>query len=87
MARIPLWKRSIRRGFKHARLHPRNTGIELALELSAMAITRLHEHLAAGEDLTEEELSRRVSEHHRQRAIIERRMAETWKHVMVEDDE
>jgi hypothetical protein len=83
MATEPLWKLAIRRGIESARRQPRRCNVDQACALSAFVIERMRIRLANGENLTEEELNRRVSVYRSELARVEQRAAATRRQVMV----
>jgi len=83
MAQELLWKRAIRRGIEHARRSPRDTNFEQACMLSAHAIECTRQYLAGTDNPNEQELLRRVSMFRIEREEMERRIAATWRQVMV----
>ena len=83
MDKEPLWKRAVRRGIESARREPRRCNFDQACELSALAIDNLRRFVANGENISAEELHRRMSRYLARRARTEQRMAESWRHVMV----
>jgi hypothetical protein len=51
--------------------------------ISALMIDGLRRHVAGTENLTEQEIDRRVSLYYIQCQILERRLAATWRKVVV----
>lgn len=83
MATELLWKRAVRRGIESARREPRRCNFDQACELSAVAIENLRRYVANGDNISPEEVLRRMSRYLARRARIEQRMAESWRHVLV----
>jgi len=83
MGKEHLWKRAVRRSIESARRHPRHCNFEQACDLSALAIDNLRRYLSAGDPISEAELDRRMSHYLARRAEMERRIAATWRSVLV----
>jgi hypothetical protein len=83
MAKELLWKRAVRRGIEHARREPRTMNFGQTCALSAYMIECLRHHVAGGEQLSEEEINRRVALYHLDCERLERRLAESWRKVWV----
>ena len=84
MSKIPYWKRAVQRAFEHRRREPRRTNFDQACALSALAIDNLRSYLAGNDHPTPEELKRRISLYRIRREQLERRLAATWKQLMVD---
>ena len=83
MATELLWKRAVRRGFESLRGERLDCDFRLSCELAAMSIDMLRRNLAGSDNPSEVELNRRVSRFHIQMDQVERRMAASWRTVMV----
>ena len=79
-----LWKRAVRKSIEQVRREPRRVNFEQACDLSDAALANLRNYLRHGELLAEQELQRRVSRFLIERERIERRMAQTWRKVVVQ---
>ena len=78
-----LWKRAVRRSMEQVRREPRTMNFDQACELSAYMIQCLRRNLAGSESPSEAELARRVSLYRIECERLERRLAKTWRKVMV----
>jgi hypothetical protein len=78
-----LWKRAVRRSMEQVRREPRTMNFDQACELSAQMIDGLRRHVAGSDDVSEREVDRRVSLYHIQCEALERRLAATWRKVVV----
>jgi hypothetical protein len=87
MAKEPLWKRAVRRGFDAAFREPRSCNFEQACRLSGVAIDNLRRYLAGADAPSEAELQRRINLFFNRLQELERRIAATWKQVWVSPDD
>ncbi len=78
-----LWKRAVRRSMEQVLREPRTMTFDQSCALSAFMIDCLRRNLAGSENLAEEELDRRVSLYHIECERLERRLAASWRKVMV----
>lgn len=79
-----LWKRAVRKAIEQVRRERRCVNFEQACELSDAARENLRDYVRQSESLTEEDLNRRVSRYLIECERIERRMAQTWRKVVVQ---
>lgn len=78
-----LWKRAVRRSMEQAWREPRDTDFKKACALSAFAIDQARQTVTRGEHLTEAEINRRVALLHMETERMSRRLAATWRTVLV----
>ncbi len=83
MAREYLWKRAVRRGMAQARRETCPMNFAQACALSDFMIDSLRTNLAGSEELSEQEIDRRVSLYHIECSRLEQRLARSWRKVMV----
>ncbi len=78
-----LWKRAVRRSMEQVRREPRTMNFDQSCELSAYMIECLRRNLAGSDSLSDAELARRVSLYRIECERLERRLADSWRKVMV----